>query len=111
MATRPPHCGDDRDVPPMSYHPVGPTLLVVPSGGSDKYTKPPVAELACRAISGTPRCVAIAVLPAGNEFWYCGRENTRLKPPPEKVQATSAKIPPGLKGLVLEHFAPTPAAA
>src|SRR2546423_9597499 len=67
----------------------------------------PVAELAWNATSGTPRIVPLNELPAGSAFWYDGLANTWLKPPPENVQATSAKVPPGLKGPLLRHLAPT----
>jgi hypothetical protein len=46
------------DVPPMSYQPVWLMLLLLPSGGKDRYTSAPVAELAWNAMSGTPRATA-----------------------------------------------------
>src|SRR5258708_36671505 len=54
-------------------------------------------------MSGTPRIEPIAVLPAGNVFWYAGLSNTWLKPPPANVQPTSAT-----PGFAL-HFAGGPA--
>ena len=68
MATSPAHCGDESDVPPMSYQPVLFTLLPLPSGGSERYTSAPVPALAWNATSGTPRIAPIAVLPAGSVF-------------------------------------------
>src|SRR2546428_392343 len=96
IATKPAHCGQESEVPPMSYQPVGPTLVPLPSGGSDTYTSAPVPALAWKATSGTPRIVAIGVLSVGSVFCHVGFAKTWLKPPPEKVQATSAKTPPGL---------------
>src|SRR5436190_21753297 len=70
IATSPAHCGQLSEVPPMSYQPVWLMLLFVPSGGSDRYTSAPVAELACSPMSGTPRAEpGIAVLPAGSVAW------------------------------------------
>src|SRR5437763_11363422 len=70
IATRPAHCGQLSDVPPMSYQPVWLMLLSVPSGGSDRNTSAPVAALAWKAMSGTPRVAAgIGVLPAGSTLW------------------------------------------
>src|SRR5438552_10058041 len=51
----------------------------------------PVPALACNPTSGTPRMAPIAVLPAGSVFWYAGRLNTWLKPPPENVQPTRSE--------------------
>lgn len=51
-----------------------------------------------------PRMVLIGVLPAGRAFCQPGFGKTWLKPPPEKVQATSAAPPKA----GLEHLAPTP---
>ncbi len=76
----------------MSYQPVLPTFEPLPSGGKLRYTRAPVAALACKAMSGTPRIEPIGVEPAGSAFWYGGLENTWLKPPPENVQATSLKL-------------------
>ena len=55
----------------MSYQPLNgmPTFDPLPSGGKDRYTSAPVAELACSAMSGTPRAdEGIGVLPAGSVF-------------------------------------------
>ena len=41
-------------------------------------------------MSGTPRIVPIAVLPAGSMPWYDGLAKTWLKPPPLAIQPTSA---------------------
>src|SRR6266851_9642354 len=107
IATSPAHCGHESDVPPMSYQPVRPTLLPLPSGGSARYTSAPVPELAWKATSGTPRIDPIVVLPTGSTFCHEGFAKTWLKPPPENVQAISALTPPGLKN-ALPHFAPMP---
>src|SRR5215467_9441901 len=95
IATRPANCGHDSDVPPMSYQPVlhgvGPqNRPPLPSGGSVRYTSPPVPALAWNATSGTPRAVPIGVLPLGRAFWYDGLSKRWLKPPPANVQPTSA---------------------
>src|SRR4029077_19398607 len=67
IAIRPAHCGQLSEVPPMSYQPVWLMLLPLPSGGSDRKTRAPVAELAWSPMSGTPRLDAgIGVLPAGS---------------------------------------------
>jgi len=63
-----------------------------------------VAALAWNATSGTPRMASIVVLPAGRVFCQSGLAKIWLKPPPEKVQATSAAPPK----VGLEHLAPTP---
>jgi len=49
-----------------------------------------VRELACSAMSGTPRIDPVNVLPDGSVFWKLGFANTWLKPPPESIQPTSA---------------------
>src|SRR2546430_13682214 len=107
MATSPAHCGQESDVPPMSYQPVLRTLLPRPSGGSERYTSAPVPALAWNATSGTPRIVPIGVLFAGSEFCQVSLGKTWLNPPPENVHATSSYTAPGLNW-GFPHFPPMP---